>query len=94
MKPKAEKLVQICAPSVPVFAVFSEQQPPTLPEHLFLVPCPVVGMFESSDGIPDVVGLVIEDWGLDRPSGENFCGYAHSKDDANQYVVSKSPEQL
>jgi len=90
MKKPKKKIVQICPPATPLFAVYSDSGdggPPSAKEHLSLVPCPVVGLIEVENEEARVVGLVVEDWGLDEPIASNFLGYATSEKDAEQYVA-------
>lgn len=89
MPKQTHRIIQICPPATSLFAVYSEAgdgKAPSSAQHLHLVPCPVVGLVEEGDGTVAVHGLVIEDWGLDKPAASNFLGYASSKEDAeSQY---------
>ncbi|MES2692172.1 MAG: hypothetical protein V4773_01780 [Verrucomicrobiota bacterium] len=89
MKNSPETIRQICAPSVPIFAVFRAKSSDAAdaPTSLVLEPCPVVGLVEKSGAArPIVAGLVIErnmEFALPSQDG-GFVGYAFSKEDAEK----------
>jgi hypothetical protein len=92
MKPK-RKILQIATPAVPIFAVYNigENDVPKTKKELFFRDCPVVATVENEREEIEVVGLCVEIFGLDEPSGaKNFLGYATTEEQAVGEFVSKS----
>lgn len=86
------KIIQISAPAVALFAVYSDGKvPPQSKRDLALVPCPVVAVMETEAGKSYVAGLVVQGQELSEPNEEGFLGYAYGEEDAvAQYVAPQA----
>ena len=84
-------ILQLIAPASPVFAVYNQANKglPKKPKDLFYRTCPVLALVEGTDGKREIIGLIVEIWGLAEPSADNFLGYANSKQQAVGEFVSK-----
>jgi hypothetical protein len=91
MKNPKHTILQLIAPASPVFAVYNQADKgsPKKPEHLFYRTCPVLALVEDANGKREVIGLIVEIWGLAEPAATNFLGYACSEQQAVGEFVSK-----
>lgn len=87
-------ILQLSPPSVPVFAVFTENEDgakPTKKDDIFLVPCPMIGLIKQEDDETFAVPLLLEDWALEPASGKNLLGFVHSEAEAvSRFIDSQS----